>query len=265
MPDGKALQAGTSHDLGQNFSNAEAFDINFQDENGEVSYAWQTSFGLSTRILGGLIMTHGDNDGLVLPPKVATHQVVIVAAREDETVLDHCQQLSQTLSDSGVRARFARHTGHSLGWKLNEAEIKGYPVIMVVGPREIENKSYSVKLRHSGEELDVKQDDVVSSLNQALHKIQRELFDAAQQRRDAMTHSVDTYNEFKQIMKTQRGFIKALWCENESCETAIKEETKATTRCLPFTDNDGSVAEESGSCIKCGQDANHRWLFAQAY
>lgn len=266
MPDGKALQAGTSHDLGQNFSKKEAFNIAFQDEAGQTQYAWQTSFGLSTRTIGALIMTHGDDDGLVLPPKIAPVQVMIVSAtNENDRIKEHCGLLLDRLEQTGVRVRTDLRDGYSLGWKLNDAEIQGIPLTVVVGEKEIDSAQLTVKLRHSGEKRIIAWDQFETEITHFLEEIQTAMFQKAQANRDELTHDVTTYDQFKEIMSTTRGFLKAFWCEDPTCEAAIKEETKASTRCLPFVDNQGHVQEESGTCIKCGQPATHRWLFAQAY
>lgn len=266
MPDGKALQAGTSHDLGQNFSKKEAFNIAFQDDTGQTQYAWQTSFGLSTRTIGALIMTHGDDDGLVLPPRIAPTQVMIVTAVNDnDRVKEHTSLLVERLEKAGVRVKADMRDGYSLGWKLNDAEIKGIPLTVVVGEKEIDSAQLSVKVRHSGEKKTIAWDAFEETIPVFLEDIQTDLFQRAIKQRDQLTHDVAEYQEFKNIMADSRGFLKAFWCEQPECEQAIKDETKATTRCLPFIDNQGSVKEEKGSCIKCGQPATHRWLFAQAY
>lgn len=264
MPDGKALQAGTSHDLGQNFSQKSAFDISFQNAQGETNYAWQTSFGLSTRILGGMILTHGDDDGLVLPPKVAPYQLVLVTAQNTETQIMAAAKLKTQLEEAGIRVKLST-TDHGLGWKLNQAELKGYPLIGILGDRELEADAITIKTRHSGEKTELKLAELVSKAPEMLAEIQQAMLTAAQSRVDSMTYEANTYDEFKEIMNTKRGFVKAFWCEDAASEAAIKEETKATTRCLPFIDDQGSVAEEEGICIYTGKPAKHRWLFAQAY
>lgn len=266
MPDGKALQAGTSHDLGQNFSKKEAFNIAFQDADGKTDYAWQTSYGLSTRTIGALIMTHGDDEGLVIPPRIATIQVALVPAKvESESVRTFCLELKSQLKAKGLRVQFDDRAESSMGWKLNDAEIQGIPLTIVVGEKELESQELTLKIRHSGEKKTVAIAGIAEQIEATLETIQTEMFAKAQARRDELTHEVTSYDEFKEIMKTTRGFLKAFWCENESCEKAIKEETKASTRCLPFIDEAGNVAEESGHCVKCGAAATHRWLFAQAY
>lgn len=264
MPDGKALQAGTSHDLGQNFSKKEAFNIAFQTEKGETDYAWQTSYGLSTRSIGALIMTHGDDDGLVMPPKVAPVQVSIIPAKNEEAILNFCQETAKKLLEKNIRVKvFA--TDHTLGWKLNESEIQGIPLSIVIGEREMSSGSLTAKIRHSKESSSISVENCVQETANLLDSIQAALFKKATQMRDELTKEVDSYDEFKEIMNNQRGFIKAFWCENSACEETIKNETKASTRCLPFVDDQGNVAEESGVCVQCGKPATHKWLFAQSY
>lgn len=265
MPDGKALQAGTSHDLGQNFSKKDAFDISFQDETGKTSYAWQTSFGLSTRIIGALIMTHGDDDGLVLPPKIAPIQIAIIPADNDIKVQESCEKLATELKASNLRVQTLLDNEHRFGWKLNEAEIQGIPVSVIVGKKEIDSGSVTIKIRHSHLEKSLKRTNIAEQIIQLLKEIQDEMFNKALLNRDSLVTEVNNYNQFQEVMKGKRGYLKSFWCEGKDCEVAIKEETKATTRCLPFVDNLGNVAEDEGFCIKCGKKANHKWLFAQAY
>lgn len=265
MPDGKALQGGTSHDLGQNFSKKEAFNIAFQNEAGETDYAWQTSFGLSTRTIGALIMTHGDDDGLVIPPMVAPTQVMIVTAGQSEDVITAAKNLKSVLKKAQIRCKAMIETDHSLGWKLNESEIQGIPLILILGERELAEQQVTAVSRHSKAKATVALDGIEEVISKMLRSIQGELLTRATAKRDELLADVNTYEEFKNIMTAQRGFIRAFWCENADCEKAIKDETKASTRCLPFTDNHGSVKEETGVCVKCGQPATHRWLFAQAY
>lgn len=266
MPDGKALQAGTSHDLGQNFSKKEAFNIAFQNEAGQTDYAWQTSYGLSTRTIGGLIMTHGDDDGLVLPPKLAPIQVMIVpAVNDNEKVVEFAQSLAAKLKASQIRVHVDLRSGYSMGWKLNEAELQGVPISVAVGEKEMQAAELSAKIRFSGQKETIKLDEFEAKIPELLEKIQKEMFTVAKKRMQEQTFEVDSYDKFKEIMSSTRGFLKAFWCEDTGCEKQIKEETKASTRCLPFIDNKGNVKEEQGTCIKCGQPATHRWLFAQAY
>jgi prolyl-tRNA synthetase len=266
MPDGKALQAGTSHDLGQHFSQKSAFNIAFQNEKGEMDYVWQTSYGLSTRIIGGLIMTHGDDDGVVMPPMVAPVQVMIVPAQmENDRILEHAEVIRLALKAQNVRVKIDKRSGNSMGWKLNDAELQGVPLTIVVGEREIESAQLSVAVRYNNTKQQVAYAEYEQVIPQLLDEIQTKMFEAAKLRREQLTFEVSTYEQFKQIMESSRGFLKAFWCEDARCEKAIKDETKASTRCLPFIDLKGNVAEEHGTCIKCGKPATHRWLFAQSY
>ncbi len=265
MPDGKALQAGTSHDLGQHFSQASAFNISFQDEAGQNQYAWQTSYGLSTRIIGALIMTHGDDDGLILPPKIAPTQVKVITAQQTDAVLAAAQEIMTELKASQIRAKLDADETHSMGWKLNDSEIEGVPLAVVIGERELAEKNVTLVNRLTHEKKTLAMAELGDVLIQELDAFQEALFQRAVARRAELTTTVSTYDEFKKVMNTTRGFIKAYWCEDAACEKAIKEETKASTRCLPFINNQGEVAEGNGSCIKCGAAAQHEWLFAQAY
>lgn len=265
MPDGKALQSGTSHHLGQNFSNKEAFNISFQDNDGKTAYAWQNSWGLSTRVIGALIMTHGDDDGVVMPPKIAPTQVMVITASQDENVVSKAREVADQLKDSGLRVKVDDSDQTSMGWKLNDAELTGIPVSLIVGNSEIESGKLSAKIRHNHSDSEVSLENVADETAALLETIQAEMYKKAQEKTKELTFSAENYDEFKKIMNENRGFINAFWCETEECEKAIKDETKATTRCLPFTDKKGSVKEESGKCVKCGQKATHRWLFAQAY
>ncbi len=265
MPDGKALQSGTSHHLGQNFSKKEAFDISFQDSDGKTEYAWQNSWGLSTRIIGAIIMTHGDDDGVVMPPKIAPTQVAVVAASQDENILTKVKEIKKQLLGSGIRVSTEISNETSLGWKLNDAELTGIPVTLIVGQRELDSGNLTANIRFTQTKQEISLDNLSDNVAALLESIQSEMLEKATKRTEELTFSAENYEEFKKIMQDHRGFINAFWCENEECEKAIKEETKATTRCLPFIDKKGSVKEESGSCVKCGNAANHRWLFAQAY
>ncbi len=265
MPDGKALQAGTSHDLGQNFSQPSAFDISFQNENGQTDYVWQTSYGLSTRIIGAIILAHGDDDGLVLPPKISPTQIFIIPTEDKTQVHRHCEKMSKALQKAHIRTKILANKNHTLGWKLHEAEIQGVPVTIVIGPQELASQQATVKVRHSKQASQIPFKNLPKSMNQLLDTIQSEMYAKAQERQEKLTTETNDYQEFQHIMQTTRGFIKSFWCENDQCELEIKEQTKATTRVLPFIDDQGHVLEESGQCIKCGQPATHRWIFAQAY
>ncbi len=249
MPEGKALQACTSHDLGQNFSKAQ--NIKFQDKDGEQKYVWQNSWGFSTRSLGPVIMAHGDDAGLVFPPKIAPIQVVIIPVTLDEHVITACQKLAHDLVD--LRVKIDTREGESLGYKINKWELKGVPLRIEVGKREIESGRFKMVRRDTGQVVDGK-------VSEILETIQKDMLTKQEKFLADNTFSADSYDKFKEIMKTTRGFIHAFWCEDEACETKIKEETKASIRCLPE-----NAKEEKGKCIYCGRDAKFQWLFAQAY
>ncbi len=262
MPDGKALQAATSHNLGQNFSTS--FDIKFQNREGKEEHVWQTSWGLSTRSLGGLFMAHGDDNGLILPPKIAPTQVVIVPifkkGEEKSLTEAYCQEIKESLNNAGVRVRVDMREEPSVGRRFNEWEVKGIPLRFEVGQNETRDRSVTIVVRDTGEKVVHSREQMLVETEKLLKEMQHRLFDHQKEFLANNTHEAKSYDEFKKIMKTSRGYLRALWCEDATCEAAIKEETKATTRCLPL----GSV-EEKGICIHCGSPANHRWLFAQAY
>ncbi|HAV14715.1 MAG TPA: proline--tRNA ligase [Candidatus Pacebacteria bacterium] len=258
MPDGKALQGATSHDLGQNFS--KSFNIAFQNVKGEQDFAWQTSFGYSTRSLGALVLAHGDDQGLVLPPKVAPIQVVIIPIGDDDQLIEQAQMQRAALERVGVRVKVDTREGMSLGYKRNAWELKGVPVRLELGRKEVETGFATIAIRHSGEKRSLDIATLDATLPKLLDEIQGAMFEKAEEMRQAMTSTVDSYDEFKKVMEEKRGFIHALWCEDPACETKIKEETKASTRCLPL-----DAKEEIGKCVYCGKPAKHRWVFAQAY
>lgn len=265
MPDGKALQSGTSHHLGQNFSKKSAFNISFQNNKDQTEYAWQNSWGLSTRIIGALIMTHGDDDGIVLPPKVAPIQVLIASASQEKNIIDKINEIKVELLENNIRVATDISSKTSLGWKLNDAELTGIPIVIIIGKQELENNNITLNIRFSKTKKVISKDNLSNSIKTNLEIIQKEMLQKAKEKNKEITFEVNSYDTFKNIMKNSRGFIKAFWCEDKECEEMIKKETKATTRCLPFTDKNGSIKEESGVCIKCGKKATHRWLFAQAY
>lgn len=257
MPDGKALQGGTSHDLGQNFS--KAFNIAFQDKDGSKQFAWQTSFGYSTRALGAMIMVHGDDQGLVLPPKVAPIQVVVVPIGDSNMVAMMAENIKKELEDLNIRVKVDARD-QSLGQKRNDWELKGVPVRVELGEKELEARKVGVAVRYNSDKLQIGLDGLADELTKLLEQIQSGMLSKARANMAELTTSVETYDEFKKVMESKRGFIKALWCEDAACEATIKEETKASTRCLPL-----DAQEESGECVRCGKPATHRWLFAQAY
>ncbi|MDI6799288.1 MAG: proline--tRNA ligase [Actinomycetota bacterium] len=258
MPDGKALQAGTSHNLGQHF--AKVFDITFQDRDGLRKYAWQTSWGVSTRLLGALIMTHGDDQGLILPPKVAPIQVIILPVYGDQEkevlVEEKVFELESALS-SDVRIKVDRRREHSLGWKFNEWELRGVPIRIEIGPKDIE-KGHVVMVRRDNRKKEfVKMDEIRAAIETNLEDIQKNLFERAQSFRDTNTFKASSFDEFAQIMLDKQGFIRSYWCQGSDCEERVKDKTLATVRCLPFE-------HESGKCIVCGRPGIVAY-FAKAY
>jgi prolyl-tRNA synthetase len=263
MPDGKALQSGTSHFLGQNF--ARAFDITFLDQDGERNFVWTTSWGMSTRILGGMLMTHGDDAGLILPPRVAPIQAIVVpiptrsevdAARVSEAVT----RIVGELTAAGIRTE-ADWTDKRPGWKFNEWELKGVPLRIEVGPRDLQQDEVTVVRRDTRAKEQVKLAGVPTRTTELLGDLQKALFDRSAAFREANTHVADDYATFKRIMQDQRGFIRAYWCGSAECEAQIKEETRATIRVVP----EDAEAAGPGRCILDGQPASKQALFAQSY
>lgn len=259
MPDGKALQSGTSHDLGQNF--AKAFNISFQDQNGENQLGWQTSFGLSTRIIGGLIMTHGDDNGLVFPPKVAPVQVIILPVRTDDyRLVEFAHLLEARLVKRGIRAKVDEREKLSLGYRINDAEVKGIPLRLEIGPKELASAEVQIAVRHLGEKRSLSVEHFEEGAQKLLEWIQQDMFARAKKKMEENTHDVHSWAEFEEVMKTGRGFVRAYWDETPETEAKIKELTKATTRCVPLDEG-----ESDGLDVLSGQPAKRRWLFAQAY
>ncbi len=262
MPDGKALQGGTSHNLGQNFS--KAFDIAFQNRDGKLDNVWQTSWGFSTRSIGGLLLTHGDDNGVVLPPKIAPIQIVIVPifrnGADNEIVKTYSESLYKSLKAKNIRVKLDLREGQSVGRKFSEWELKGVPLRLEIGQNEANDKTVTAVRRDNGEKLSLTLIDFENQSSEILDNIQSSLFAKAQNFLNENTHQVDNYDDFKKIMNTSRGFIKAFWCGDVSCEEKIKEETKATTRAIPF-----NATKEKGKCIYCSNDSENLWYFAQAY
>ncbi len=258
MPEGKALQSCTSHDLGQNFS--KPFNISFQNAQGASDYGWQTSWGLSTRSIGGMIMAHGDDGGLRLPPRLAPIQVIVLPIKAEAILIEAAEKISDTLKKQGVRVQIDSSENETIGFRINTWELKGVPVRLEVGTRELAEEKVTAVRRDTGEKIAVPLAELSTAIPTLLDLIQNNLLKEAEQFLANNTHTVDTYEAFKEIMRGPRGFISALWCEDTSCEARIKEETKATTRCRPF-----DLPEENGTCIGCGKQAVHRWYFGQAY
>lgn len=261
MQDGKALQAGTSHFLGQNFS--KAFDVKFQDENGELQYAWASSWGVSTRLVGGLIMTHSDDNGLVLPPKLAPVHVVIVPIwRNDEQqaeVLDYAQSIKKELEDQELTVKLDDRDHYNPGYKFTQHEVEGVPLRIAVGPRDLKNNNVELARRDTLSKDIVDREGIGLRAAAMLKTIQNDLFTSAQKRMEENTQSVDSYDDFKEAIESDGGFLYAHWDGTEETENQIKEETKATIRCIPF--NEG----EPGECMVTGEPSDKKVLFAKAY
>ena len=263
MGDKKALQAATSHNLGQNF--AKAFDIQYLDRNNELQHCWTTSWGLSTRMVGAIIMTHGDDQGLILPPRLAPHQVVIVPIfkNEDEqsAVMEVVTRVRAELVAADVRVKVDERDGVTPGFKFNDWEMRGVPLRLEIGPKDVAKGSVALARRdvpgREGKSF-VSQDGLAEQVRNSLDDIQAALLARATAFRDENTHEPATYDEFKEIVRS--GFAYAWWCEDADCEAKIKAETKATMRCIPFDQPD-----ESGQCIYCGKPADTRIYFARAY
>ena len=262
MQDGKALQAGTSHFLGQNF--AKAFDVKFTAKDGKQDYVWATSWGVSTRLMGALIMTHSDDKGLVLPPKLAPDQVVIVPIyRNDEQfelVSEVAKEVMKELRTKGVRVKFDNRDTYKPGWKFNDYELKGVPVRLAIGPRDVENGTLELARRDTLTKEFISRDDVVSIVVDLMDEIQKNLYNKAASFRTEKTTEVVTYDEFKELLNTKGGFILAHWDGTAETEKLIKKETKATIRCIPL---DSKL--EKGTCMVSGKPSNQKVLFAKAY
>ena len=257
MHDGKALQSGTSHYFGDGFS--KAFDITFQDRNNKISYPHQTSWGMSTRVIGGIIMTHGDNNGLVLPPKVAPIQVIIIPiASHKPGVLDVAKKITQKLN-SFCRAKID-DSDQSPGWKFAEYEMKGVPLRLEVGPKDIEKNQCVLVQRNNREKHFVSLDELETTIPKLLEKLQNEMFDAALQRRNEMTYTAKTLEEIKKIASTKPGLIKSMWCGSKECEELIKDEAGLTSRCIPFEQE-----KISDVCPCCGKPASTMIYWGKAY
>ena len=261
MQDGKALQAGTSHFLGQNF--AKAFDVKFTSKEGKLDYVWATSWGVSTRLMGALVMTHSDDSGLVLPPKLAPFQVVIVPIfrKEEELKLvsETALKIKSDLEALGIRVKYDDRDSQTPGWKFNEYEFKGVPIRIAIGPRDIQNGTVEVARRDTKTKESRVNDGLENYINGLLDEIQKELFVKAKAYREAKTYKIDDYEAFKKQLDAG-GFILAHWDGTAETEEKIKEETKATIRCIPLNNE-----QEEGKCILTGKPSKQRVIFARAY
>ena len=258
MHDGKALQSGTSHNFGNGF--AKAFDIQFTDKDNTLKYPFQTSWGTTTRLIGAIIMVHGDDNGLVLPPKVAPTQVVIVPIRQQqEGVLEAAGRICDSLKAKGIRVK-TDDTDKSPGWKFAEAEMRGIPVRVEIGPKDIEAGKAILARRDTGEKIECAIADIADTVEKLMDTIQKDMLEKARVRRDSQTYTASTKEEFEKIFSEKTGFVKAMWCEDEACENEIKDKLSVTSRCMPFEQE-----KISDVCVCCGRPAKKLVYWGRAY
>jgi len=256
MHDGKALQSGTSHNFGDGF--AKAFGIQYTDKDNKLKYVYQTSWGATTRLIGAVIMVHGDDNGLVLPPKLAPVQVMIVPImQKKEGVLDKAFELKEALVKFRVKVD---DTDKSPGFKFAEQEMRGIPVRVEIGPKDIQANQAVIVRRDTGEKIIVSLNEIVAKITELLQTIQTDMFERAKERRDSSISTAVNYEEFQDAVKNRQGFIKAMWCGNQACEDKIKEDTTATSRCMPFEQE-----QLSEVCVCCGKPAKHMVYWGKAY
>ncbi len=256
MHDGKALQSGTSHNFGDGF--AKAFGIQFTGKDNKLEYVHQTSWGVTTRLIGAIIMVHGDNSGLVLPPMVAPTQVMIVPIQQKkEGVLEKAAELQEVLKNFRVKVD---DSDKSPGWKFSEQEMRGIPLRLEVGPKDIENGKCVLVRRDNGEKIEVAFTDLEQKVAELLPQIQKDMLERARERRDAQTYVAKNMDEFREIFKDKNGFVKAMWCGDQACEDAIKEELAVTSRCMPFEQE--NLGE---TCACCGKPAKKMVYWGRAY
>ena len=261
MGDGRALQAGTSHMLGQNF--AKVFDIKFQARDKSLQYVWQTSWGMTTRLIGGVVMTHGDDSGLILPPRVAPYQVVIVPIpRGDwrETVLPRAQEIAAALTDGGIRVNLDAREEYTPGWKFAEWEMRGVPLRLEIGPKDIEKSQVMLARRDTREKLPTPMEGLSGRVTELLTAIQADLLARARRFRDDHTLKTTSRDEFRRVLEGRPGYVVAPWCGRDECEATIKTDMQATIRNLPL-----EPRPASGSCIECGRPGETDAYFAKAY
>lgn len=262
MPDGKALQMGTSHNMGQNFSIP--FEIKYLGRDEREHFAWTTSWGISWRLIGAVVMVHGDDKGLILPPRIAPIQVVIVpifySDEERERALRRGRELLEELKANGIRAHLDDRTQYTPGWKFNEWELKGVPLRAEIGPRNLREGTVTLSRRDSGGKEDVVERDAARRAGELLEEIQGALFERAKAMLESMTHVAKDFSELKAIIEGRGGFVKACWCGSPECESKIKEQTGATIRAIPF-----EREEPFSGCVWCGREAKGPVYFARAY
>lgn len=259
MHDGKALQAGTSHFFGQHF--CQMFDVKFLDKDGKQKYPWQTSWGVTTRLIGGLIMVHGDDRGLKLPPRVAPKQVMIIPiAQFKPGVLDKANELFAQLKAAGIRVDIDDNEEKSPGFKFNDCEMNGIPIRLEVGPRDIENNTVILVRRDTFEKITVSMDGLADTVKELLDTIQRDMLESARHAREEKTHTAVDHDDLINALNTKKGFIKAMWCGCTECEKELKAQTGATIRNMPFEQE-----HISDTCALCGKPAKHMVYIARAY
>lgn len=258
MHDGKALQSGTSHNFGDGF--ARAFNIQYTDKDNKLSYVYQTSWGMTTRLIGAVIMVHGDDSGLKLPPKVAPIQTVIIPIMQNKPgVLDKANEIAAALKAKGIRVK-VDDTDKRPGFKFSEQEMRGFPTRIEIGPKDIEAGTCIIARRDTGEKITVALTDIETKLPELLDDIQKNMLETARKHRDAHTYSATTYDEFVDAINNKPGFVKAMWCMDEACENKIKEDTTATSRCMPFEQE-----KISDVCVCCGRPAKTLVYWGKAY
>jgi prolyl-tRNA synthetase len=262
MPDGKALQMGTSHQLGQHFS--KVFDIKFLGKDEKEQYVWQTSWGFSTRMIGALVMVHGDDKGLVLPPRVAPVQVVIVPipykGAETETIMTKAKEIFEKLRKKDIAVVLDDREEYTPGWKFNQWELKGVPIRIEIGPRDLKQKQVTLARRDTFQKSTLKEEEITDTVTKLLEEIQNNLFNKAKKLLEESTTTVKNYDEFKKVLEEKGGFIRASWCGNSACEERIKDETGATIRTVPF-----EKEKPFSKCVHCGEDASEVVYFARSY
>ena len=262
MPDGRALQMGTSHNLGQNF--AKVFDIKYIGPDEKEHYVWQTSWGISTRLIGAIVMVHGDDRGLIIPPKIAPIQAVVIPIFykevERETILKKAKEIFEKLKNSGISTVLDDRSEYTPGWKFHHWELKGVPLRIEIGPKDLEKKQVTLARRDTFERTTAKEEEVVQAVRKMLEEIQANLYRRAKEFLESHITTVKNYEEFKEALKNKGGFIKACWCSSSTCEEKIKEETGATIRLIPF-----EKEEPFSNCVYCGKEAREVVYFAKAY
>ena len=262
MPDGRALQMGTSHNLGQNF--AKVFDIKYIGPDEKEHYVWQTSWGISTRLIGAIVMVHGDDRGLIIPPKIAPIQVVVIPIFykevEREAILKKAKEVFEKLKNSGISTVLDDRSEYTPGWKFHHWELKGVPLRIEIGPKDLEKKQVTLARRDTFERTAAKEEEVVQAVRKMLEEIQANLYRRAKEFLESHITTVKNYEEFKEALNNKGGFIKACWCSSSTCEEKIKEETGATIRLIPF-----EKEEPFSNCVYCGKEAKEVVYFAKAY